>query len=206
MEPASQYYIEKEQNGLLDFENVNPISSNNDVPHYLWTSKATSCLINQYKKYRSQVGQSTQIRSLREMFEMISMEMQKYGFYFSPQKCENKWRVLERKYKNLVSRERQKRPGRMRHYGQWEHKRALDEIFNEKKKYVYLEKNEDPQPSSGSAKYPLIVLKRSCDQDGNLLVNQQHEDSLASKATTSEKNETLDLKQTLAILFGKFTE
>lgn len=139
------------------------------------------------------------------MFEMISLEMQKYGFYFSPQKCENKWRVLERKYKNLVYRERLKKPGRMRHYGQWEHKRALDEIFNEKKKYVYLERN-DLQPS-GSTKYPLVLLKRSFDQGNNVPINQQHEDSLAVKAMTDEKNEeTLDYKQILTTLFEKFAE
>ncbi|KMQ95044.1 hypothetical protein RF55_4760 [Lasius niger] len=206
MEPTLQCYVEEEdKNDLPDFENVNVIPSYVDMTLNLWTSKATTCLINQYKKYRSQVGQSTQIKSLREMFEMISMEMQKYGFYFSPQKCENKWRVLERKYKNLVFRERVKKPGRMRHYGQWEHKRALDEIFNEKKKHVYLEKN-DPQPSGGSPKYPLVLLKRTCGQGSDLSVNQQHEDPLAPKATTSGKNEETDYKRTLTILFEKFAE
>lgn len=189
-----QFYVEKQSNGHPDLENVN--QSNAEVP--LWTSEATSCLINQYKKFRFQVGQSTQIKSLREMFEMISTEMNKCGFQFSPQKCDNKWRVLERKYKNLVRRERQKRPGRMRHYGQWEHKRALDEIFNEKKRYVYMERDEDPQ----SSRYPLVVLRRTSNQNSN----QQHEDSSATKATTSEKNEMLDLKQTLEMLFENFTE
>lgn len=206
-EPVFQCYIEEQhKNRFSDFENANAIPSNVDITLNLWTSKATTCLIDQYKKYRSMVGQSTQIRSLREMFETISLEMQKYGFYFSPQKCENKWRVLERKYKNLVYRERLKKPGRMRHYGQWEHKRALDEIFNEKKKYVYLERN-DLQPASGSAKYPLVLLKRGYDQGNNLSVNQQHEDSLAAKATTNEKSEeTLDYKGILTTLFEKFAE
>ncbi|XP_050459154.1 uncharacterized protein LOC126855493 isoform X2 [Cataglyphis hispanica] len=202
-ESTLECYIEEQhKNGFPDFDNTNTIPSSVDMRLNLWTSKATTCLINQYKKYRSMVGQSMHIRSLREMFEMISLEMQKYGFYFSPQKCENKWRVLERKYKNLVYRERLKKPGRMRHYGQWEHKRALDEIFNEKKKYVYLEKN-DSQPSSGSAKYPLVLLKRNCDQGSNLSVNQQHEDPLAPKTMTNERNEGT---RTLTILFEKFAE
>ncbi|XP_029164408.1 uncharacterized protein LOC114935674 [Nylanderia fulva] len=200
---ASQCYIQEEQNSLLDFESVNLISSNADVAQNLWTSRATTCLINQYKKYRSQVGQSTQIKSLRGMFEMISMEMHRFGYHFSAQKCENKWRVLERKYKNLVFRERLRKPGRMRHYGQWEHKRALDEIFDEKRKYVYLERNEEDPPSS-SRKCPSVASKRTCDQ-GNLSVNQQHEDCLA-KATTSEKNETSNFEQILTTLFDKFTE
>lgn len=136
------------------------------------------------------------------MFEMISLEMQNYGFYFSPQKCENKWRVLERKYKNLVFRERLKKPGRMRHYGQWEHKRALDEIFNEKKRHVYLEANES-QPPSGSMKYPLILPKSGCDQGSESLGDRQREDSLA---TNEKDGNTLDYKQILTMLFEKFVE
>lgn len=204
-EPALQSYVEEQhKDGFSDFENANAIPSNVDVTLNLWTSKATTCLINQYKKYRSMVGQSTQIRSLREMFEMISLEMQKYGFRFSPQKCENKWRVLERKYKNLIYRERLKKPGRMRHYGQWEHKGALDEIFNEKKKYVYLERN-DLQPASGAAKYPVVLLKRNFEQD-NLPVNQQHEDTSTAKTTNEKSEETLDHKRILTALFEKFAE
>lgn len=129
-----------------------------DGVYNLWTTKATTCLISQYKKYRSMVGQSPMFRSLRDMFDMISVEMQKNGFYFSPQKCENKWRVLERKYKNLVIRERMKKPGRIKHYGHWEHKKAFDEIFNEKRKSVYLQESEYP-PVGNSTKYALILPK-----------------------------------------------
>ncbi|XP_072745410.1 uncharacterized protein [Anoplolepis gracilipes] len=207
-EPTIQCIEEQHENGFPNFENAieSATPSNVGITLNLWTSKATTCLINKYKKYRSKVGQSTRFKSLREMFEVISLEMQKYGFYFSPQKCENKWRVLERKYKNLVYREQLKKPGKMRHYGQWEHKRALDEIFNEKKKYVYLEKN-DPQPSSASMKNPLILLKLGCDQGSNLSTNnQQHGDLLAPKAMTNEKNEETLNKRTLMILFEKFTE
>ncbi|XP_012224268.1 uncharacterized protein [Linepithema humile] len=207
VEPVLQCYIEEgHENGFPSYENTCAIPSSVDVGALnLWTSKATTCLISQYKKYRSMVGQSTQIRSLREMFEMISLKMQNYGFYFSPQKCENKWRVLERKYKNLVFRERLKKPGRMRHYGQWEHKRALDEIFNEKKRHMYLEEN-DPQPTSKSAKYSLI-LKPSCNQVSDSSSNQQHENSLTSCAVASKKDEEpLDHNQTLMILIENFIE
>jgi hypothetical protein len=141
-------------------------------PNYnLWTSKATACLISQYKKFRSMVGQTTQFRSLRDMFETISVEMEKHGYYFSPQKCENKWRVLERKYRNLVLREMMKNPGRMKHYGHWEHKRALDEIFSEKRKSVYLQESEYP-PVSGSTKYALILPKPVSDQNNKKTINE----------------------------------
>lgn len=200
VEPTLHYYIEEgHENSFSNYETISALPSSVDVSALnLWTSKATTCLISQYKKYRSMVGQSTQIRSLREMFEMISLEMRNYGFYFSPQKCENKWRVLERKYKNLVFRERLKKPGRMRHYGQWEHKRALDEIFNEKKKHVYLEENNS-QSTSKSAKYSLI-LKSSYDQSSNSSSYQQNKNSLTSCAMTHKKDEeSLDHNQTLTI-------
>lgn len=209
IEPTQPCYVEEEHGKTFSgFENANAIPSSVDVGALnLWTSKATSCLINQYKKYHSMVGQSTQIRSLREMFEMISLEMQNYGFYFSPQKCENKWRVLERKYKNLVFRERLKKPGRMRHYGQWEHKRALDEIFHEKRRHVYLEHHDTNLPS-GSTTYSLILPKSNCDENHDLAVSGQQQDPLAtSNSTTEERDEAiLNHKTTLTILFDKFIE
>lgn len=165
VEPATQYYTEEDAgNNIVAFETIATLPPPADVGTMnLWTSKATTCLITQYKKYHMMVGQSTQIRNLREMFEMISIEMQKCGFFFSPQKCENKWRVLERKYRNLVFREILKKPGRMRHYGHWEHKRALDEIFKDKKRHMYLEESDvskyahvlqKPEEQSNSAYNP----------------------------------------------------
>lgn len=208
VEPTLQCYVEEEhENGFPGFDSNGAIPSSADVGALnLWTSKATTCLISQYKKYRSMVGQSTQIRSLREMFEMISLEMQNYGFYFSPQKCENKWRVLERKYKNLVFRERLKKPGRMRHYGHWEHKKALDEIFNEKKSHMYLEESDLPLPT-GSAKYTFILPKPMTEEQSKTTERQQQEDPLAAPTPNSSmnnKNEESDQKGALAVIFEKF--
>jgi len=205
VEPTLQCYVEEEHENLSSLENANAIPSNVDMGVNLWTSKATSCLIGKYKKYRSLVGQSTQIRSLREMFEMISAEMERAGFHFSPQKCENKWRVLERKYKNLVCRERLKKPGRMRHYGQWEHKRALDEIFNDKKKHVYLEVNESQRSPNEPVKYPLILPKFGCDQNSDSPGNRQRDDPLALPINEKD-SDTSDCNQSLMVLFEKFME
>lgn len=206
VEPTLQCYVEEEhENNFSILESTNVMPSSIDASALqLWTSKATACLISQYKKYRSLVGQSTQIRSLREMFEMVSIEMQHNGFFFSPQKCENKWRVLERKYKNLVFRERLKKPGRMRHYGQWEHKRALDEIFNEKKKHVYLEVN-DQQPPSGAARYPFRLQKHGCDKGNDSPDDRQSEDPLAT-ASNEKDSDMSDYKQILTTSFERFME
>lgn len=211
VEPTLQCYVEEEhENGFPGFENNGAIPSSADVGALnLWTSKATTCLISQYKKYRSMVGQSTQIRSLREMFEMISLEMQNYGFYFSPQKCENKWRVLERKYKNLVFRERLKKPGRMRHYGHWEHKRALDEIFNEKRRHIYLEENEFPSPAGGSAKYTFILPKPSGEDQTGTVEQQKQDDPLAAPTSNSlakNKSDQADSNGPFPAIFDRFLE
>ncbi|XP_043253940.1 uncharacterized protein LOC122398287 [Colletes gigas] len=205
-QPPIQCYVEEEhENGFPGFDNGTMPSS---AALNLWTSKATACLISQYKKYRSMVGQSTQIRSLREMFEMISHQMQNYGFYFSPQKCENKWRVLERKYKNLVFRKRLKKPGRMRHYGHWEHKRALDEIFNEKNRHMYFEEN-DMSPAE-AAKYAFILPKPATEeQQSNTIDRQQLEDPLAATApnyTSNNRNDESDLKDTWTMLVERFLD
>ncbi|XP_035737623.1 uncharacterized protein LOC118448451 isoform X2 [Vespa mandarinia] len=213
IEPTMQCYVEEEhENSFSSFEANGAIPSTADVGALnLWTSKATTCLIGQYKKYRSMVGQSTQIRSLREMFEMISLEMQNYGFYFSPQKCENKWRVLERKYKNLVFRERLKKPGRMRHYGHWEHKRALDEIFNEKERHVYFEENDFPSPTR-SVKYSRMILPKTTSEQptsSSNSNNNQNNDPLAtliSNAIPEKQREESDYKVTLTTLFERFLD
>lgn len=174
-------YDDIDENGFIHgYDHTKRIPSTNDVGALnLWTSKATSCLIAQYKKYRTAVGETIKIRSLREMFEMISFEMQKYGFYFSAQKCENKWRVLERKYKNLVFRERLKKPGRMRHYGHWEHRRALDEIFNEKKRHMYLDESDFPPPS-GSAK---IAMLDKAAEAGNSNLSENSTNNITNSAS-----------------------
>ena len=207
MEPETYNVAENE---FVGFDQTKRIPSTTDVGALnLWTSKATSCLIAQYKRYRVHVGQSTKIRSLREMFEMISFEMQKYGFYFSAQKCENKWRVLERKYKNLVFRERLKKPGRMRHYGHWEHRRALDEIFNEKKRHMYLDENDFPPPSA-SAKLALMSEKTIESGTNNFPGQSANINNVSSISTSTSSNtridELPDQIEVMKLMLGQFIE
>ena len=142
------------------------------------------------------------------MFEIVSFEMQKFGFFFSAQKCENKWRVLERKYKNLVFRERLKKPGRMRHYGHWEHRRALDEIFNEKKRRTYLHEDDFPPPR-GSAKIASMVNNSA--ENGNTANNATFSQSSninnASPASSSEYHKRVEeLIQQIGIIKSFLTK
>lgn len=200
METLEDYVEGTRENG---FENANTTPSNVDADASdKWTSKATTCLISKYKKFRSVNG----IKSFREMFERISLEMQKDGFCFSSQRCVNKWQVLERKYKSIISREHGKNPGKRRIYGQWEHRRVLDEIFNEERKHARLEENDDPQPSNGSVK---VSPNSVCDPDS---IPGNHEDPLPplhepSNAAINERGEeTMIHRQTLTTIFEKFSE
>lgn len=213
VEPVLQLFPQNEQeNNFVNSENSNAIAMSGDAGALtLWTSKATMCLISQYKKYRSMVGQSTHLRSLREMFEMISVEMQKYGFYFSPQKCENKWRVLERKYKKILYREKLKKPGRMRHIGQWEYKKSLDEIFTDKIGLGCIEENNfvnQANTRKNSSALPAMNGNARNLPNNQQLQPQQQEDLINIVSVNHVENERNDELQnekgSLTSLFEKF--
>lgn len=149
-----------------------------------WTSHATACLIKQYKNFYCIVGQTTRLRTRIEMFEIISRELAKHGYFFSPQKCENKWKVLERKYKNLVHRERLKKPGRIKDYGHWEHKRALDEIFDETRKQICSEENDFAVPGA-SVKF---IAQQPVAETNRIVTGDQVAEPLPSSPANSEKS------------------
>jgi len=138
------------------------------------------------------IGQLTEIKSLREMFEMISLEMQNH-FYFNPRNAEV---ARVGAHKNLVFRERLKKPSRMRHYGQWEHKRTLDE----KKRHVYLEENE--QMPSESVEFSLTLSKANYDQIGDLSL----EDSLALNSAMRKGDEETSNHKRVLSMCEKFVE
>ena len=171
-EPNIQECNEEEdnENGFAGFANTRITSSPVHAESMnIWTSNATSCLISQYKKYRQMVGQSPRLRNIREMFEQISLEMQNSGFNFSPYKCESKWRVLERRYKNHALKDRLKKQVKTKRYGHWEHKKSLDEIFKGRTLHMYLKKTNSPQPC-GLAEFAKDTTTRSSD-NGDIFSN-----------------------------------
>lgn len=128
-----------------------------------WTGKATDCLIGQYKKYRSMIGQSSQIQtSTGDVRDDIVGDAESRLPLEPAEMREQVARALEPKYKNLVFHGTGEKAGqRMRHYGQWEHKRALDEILGEKKRHVYPEANDPPGGESAVEKSPLPIAPRA---------------------------------------------
>ncbi|XP_015118372.1 uncharacterized protein LOC107042020 isoform X2 [Diachasma alloeum] len=97
----------------------------------LWTPEATHCLITLYKKYINEVGRPP-MRSMKDMFEKISGELRVLGHDYSTQKAENKWRVLERKYKRheaMMEKTGGRIPTKLRRSMYFEHKQELDDIF-----------------------------------------------------------------------------
>lgn len=172
--------------------NASVASSSDQHISNMWPYKATSCLITQYKKHRF-----TKFKNLRELFELISRDMEAHGFSYNAQKCENKWRVLERRYKSVVHRERLKKPSRrMRYSEHWEHKSALDEIFVPPNIPSNTQNDDQSRPSrSESAKrtLPRTYLSRE---------NGRRKSKTASKDTIEQDEEIHP--RTLRVMFEKF--
>ncbi|XP_043276308.1 uncharacterized protein [Venturia canescens] len=199
VEPSLQNYVEENDMDFPGYDKSPSTQANINMESSSWTSHATTCLINQYKRFHSMVGQTARLRSRREMYEIISLEMQKHGYAFSPQKCENKWKVLERKYKNLIFRERLKKPGRIKHYGHWEHRRALDEIFHETRSQFYLDEKDSPVPSSAIR----LVQQPVTETDLKTKENEVDTALTSNPAETPKSRDPFAIFQTLLIAMNK---
>lgn len=67
-----------------------------------WTTPATMRLIHYYKKFRPHVG-TLQVKNLRRLFEIICQKVNKdMKSNYTTSNCENRWRVLQRKYKKYA--------------------------------------------------------------------------------------------------------
>lgn len=94
-----------------------------------WTRAHTLILVDCYRMFRTKVG-GMEMKSLKKMWEVIAAHIQaKYHLKYSPQHCENRWRVLERNYKKYI--ENNSKTGRGRKY--FEFANEMDEIFKTKR-------------------------------------------------------------------------
>ncbi|KAL1489227.1 hypothetical protein ABEB36_014160 [Hypothenemus hampei] len=67
-----------------------------------WTINSTKMLIDLYKSHRSKVG-TLQMRNFKYMWEKISIELSRMlNTPVSAKHAENKWKVLERRYKAYI--------------------------------------------------------------------------------------------------------
>ncbi|GLV32926.1 hypothetical protein CBL_09012 [Carabus blaptoides fortunei] len=89
-----------------------------------WSDDACKLLIDKYKENKILVEQR-KIKTMKKMWEIIQDKLQSFGYTFTSQQCENKWKSLERAYKNKL--ENKRKTGRARKGCPFE--RELAEIF-----------------------------------------------------------------------------
>lgn len=100
--------------------------------HNFFTRGTTLTLIDLYKKYKNKVG-TFEIKNLKKMWEVIAKDISNiYKITISANKCENRFKVLERNLKKTI--ENNNKSGRGRKI--FEFQREMEELF-EKKRNVY---------------------------------------------------------------------
>ncbi|KAL1488143.1 hypothetical protein ABEB36_015101 [Hypothenemus hampei] len=101
----------------------------NDNRVFTWNHNDTLKLLDNFKKHRSKVG-SLEIRNLKKLFEIISLELHKiHNIDVSPSNVENRWRVLERNYKKFVDNNKKTGRGRVT----FDYAKEMEEILGKKK-------------------------------------------------------------------------
>lgn len=67
-----------------------------------WNDAATKLLIELYKGKKALVEQR-KLKSMKQMWEIIKGELNTFGHEYSAARCENKWKSLERSFKNRIN-------------------------------------------------------------------------------------------------------
>nr|CAI5827135.1 unnamed protein product [Callosobruchus analis] len=66
-----------------------------------WSHYETKLLIDFYKLHVNKLG-TFGVKNQKALFELISNECQKINIIVAPSNCLNRWKVLERNYKQFV--------------------------------------------------------------------------------------------------------
>ncbi|CAH1171048.1 unnamed protein product [Phaedon cochleariae] len=87
-------------------------------------------LLELYKLYKKRVG-TFEVKSMKKLWEVVAREMSnQYKITISSNKCENRFKVLERTYKKVIDNNNQTGRGRMKNF---EFESEMDDIFERKK-------------------------------------------------------------------------
>lgn len=86
---------------------------NDDLSTSTWTDEATKLLIDIYSKNKILV-ESGKIKTLKRMWEIIKDVMVSHKYNFTAIQIENRWKTLERSFKNHM--ENKKKTGRSRKF------------------------------------------------------------------------------------------
>ncbi|XP_072395527.1 uncharacterized protein [Diabrotica undecimpunctata] len=68
---------------------------------FKWSVNQTKQIIDFYSKYRKLVG-TFQIKNVKMLWQRIAEELCKINILVTSNNCHNRWKVLERNYKNFV--------------------------------------------------------------------------------------------------------
>lgn len=77
-----------------------------DLSEAYWTDSATKLLIDLYPQYREKVA-DRKIRSQEKMWLPLSEELNSHKYSYTADQCKNKWKALERSFKNKVDNNKQ---------------------------------------------------------------------------------------------------
>ncbi|XP_072395528.1 uncharacterized protein [Diabrotica undecimpunctata] len=95
---------------------------------FKWSVNQTKQIIDFYSKYRKLVG-TFQIKNVKMLWQRIAEELCKINILVTSNNCHNRWKVLERNYKNFV--DDQKETDRSRKF--FEYQLEMEAIFGKKK-------------------------------------------------------------------------
>ena len=105
-----------------------------------------NALLDQYKLHKPKVG-TFECKSMKKLWELVAIDLSNlYKVTISAQKCENKFKVLERTYKKILDND--SKTGRGRKVFEFQEK--MDEIFHKKtniKPVMLLTSNEVLTPA-----------------------------------------------------------
>ncbi|XP_037950071.1 uncharacterized protein LOC119681073 [Teleopsis dalmanni] len=71
-----------------------------------WRECQTKLLIDLYKKYEPELGNSIRIKTKLKMWAQIAEDMRKHGYNFTPTQVESKWKSLYRTFKSRIKAKR----------------------------------------------------------------------------------------------------
>ncbi|CAH1954221.1 unnamed protein product [Acanthoscelides obtectus] len=114
---------------MNDFLPVPDKSSEGKTLECFFTRERTLKLLQLYKVNRKKLG-SYEVKNMKKLWEIIAHDLStEYKITIPANKCENKFKVLERNYKKVI--ENNNKTGRGRKL--FEYEQDMDEIFEKKK-------------------------------------------------------------------------
>lgn len=127
----NEFLVLKQTTGISTTRNVEQSSSSvmGLQIQVSWTENQTKIFLDLYKKFKPKLG-TLHIKNVKKLWEILSQEINKLlNSNFTPNNCENRWRVLERAYKKYI--DNQNKTGQGKKY--FAYLEEMDKIFRGRK-------------------------------------------------------------------------